>query len=66
MRILLNGTPKEIPEGIKLSALIERLDLSNRRLAIEVNEELVPRSQFAEYLLSPEDRVEIIQAVGGG
>ena len=66
MRILLNGTPKEIPEGIKLSALIERLDLSNRRLAIEVNEELVLRSQFAEYLLSPEDRVEIIQAVGGG
>ncbi len=66
MRILLNGTPKEIPEGIDLAALIEQLDLGNRRLAIEVNEELVPRSQFAEYQLSPEDRVEIIQAVGGG
>jgi sulfur carrier protein len=66
MQIILNGNPIEVPEGIDMYALIERLDLLGQRLAVEVNEELVPRSRFDEHRLAPGDRVEIIHAVGGG
>ena len=66
MQIILNGNPTEVPEGINVSALIERLELAGQRLAVEVNEELVPRSGFVERRLESGDRVEIIHAVGGG
>ncbi len=49
-----------------MAALIETLALTGRRLAVEVNAELVPRSRFDQHLLQPGDRVEIIHAVGGG
>jgi sulfur carrier protein len=49
-----------------MAELIEQLELSGQRLAVEVNEELVPRSRFEEHRLVEEDRVEIIHAVGGG
>jgi sulfur carrier protein len=66
MQITLNGSPTQIPDHTNMVGLIERLDLTGRRLAVEVNEELVPRSRFAEHCLAPGDRVEIIHAVGGG
>jgi sulfur carrier protein len=66
MEININGRPTEVPEGVDLAALVKQLKLGNRRLAVEVNEELVPRSRFAEHRLKPSDRVEIIHAVGGG
>ncbi|MGA7981790.1 MAG: sulfur carrier protein ThiS [Chromatiaceae bacterium] len=66
MQIMINGTPAEVPDGIHMAALIERLELAGQRLAVEVNEELVPRSRFTEHRLAPSDRVEIIHAVGGG
>jgi len=66
MNIIVNGDPTLVPDGSNLAELIERLALSNRRLAVEVNEELVPRSLFDEHRLRPGDRVEIIHAVGGG
>jgi sulfur carrier protein len=66
MQIIVNGNPTEVPESISLAALIERLGLGDRRLAIELNRELVPRSQFPEQPLAPGDSVEIIHAVGGG
>jgi len=66
MQIIVNGTPTDIPKEITLAGLVEQLGLGGRRLAIEVNEELVPRGQFAEHRLAPDDRVEVIHAVGGG
>ncbi|MBK1717393.1 sulfur carrier protein ThiS [Thiocystis violacea] len=66
MNITLNGEPKEIAESTRLSDLVETLALAGQRFAIEVNAELVPRSRFAEHRLAPNDRIEIIQAVGGG
>ena len=66
MNILLNGEPRQISEGASLSALIEELALAGQRFAVEVNAELVPRSRLAEHRLNPNDKVEIIQAVGGG
>ncbi|MBK1704128.1 sulfur carrier protein ThiS [Halochromatium glycolicum] len=66
MQIIVNGTPTDVPERISMSGLIEQLGLGDRRLAVEVNRELVPRSQFSEHELRTGDSVEIIHAVGGG
>jgi sulfur carrier protein len=66
MQIIVNASPTEIPDGTDMNGLIDHLGLSGQRLAVEVNEELVPRSHFAEHRLAPGDRVEIIHAVGGG
>ncbi|MGB5733945.1 MAG: sulfur carrier protein ThiS [Thiohalocapsa sp.] len=66
MQITVNGNPTDIPPKLSMAELIERLDLSGKRLAVEVNQELVPRSQFGSHRLAANDRVEIIHAVGGG
>ncbi|TVQ86332.1 MAG: sulfur carrier protein ThiS [Chromatiaceae bacterium] len=66
MHITINGAPTEIPEDLPMTDLIARLNLTGRRLAVEVNQELVPRGQFDGHRLRPGDRVEIIHAVGGG
>jgi thiamine biosynthesis protein ThiS len=66
MQITLNGKSHQTFDGASLAALIDQLNLSERRLAVEVNEELVPRSEHPSYALQPGDRVEIVQAIGGG
>ena len=66
MQIYLNGEEKQIPEDLDMAGLIELLALADQRIAVEVNQELVPRSTFPGHPLRAEDRVEIIQAVGGG
>ncbi len=66
MQIVINGERREIPDGLRMEALVQQLGLAGQRIAIEVNQELVPRSRFAEHVLRPGDRVEVIQAVGGG
>lgn len=66
MQITVNGTPTEIPDDLSMHGLLERLDLVGKRLAVEVNAELVPRSRFESHRLAPADRVEIVHAVGGG
>ena len=66
MNITLNGESKEIPEGTTAAQLVEFLDLRGRRLAIEINEEIVPRSSYTACRLSPGDHVEIVHAIGGG
>ncbi len=71
MQIQLNGKPHVLeraePGGdFTLGSLVSELDLVGRRLAIEVNGELVPRSEHEHFRLTPGDRVEIVQAIGGG
>jgi thiamine biosynthesis protein ThiS len=66
MRILLNGERHELPESATLTDLLSSLELQDRRFAVEINEELVPRSQHATQRLQADDRVEIVQAIGGG
>ena len=66
MQIYVNGTATEVDDAIPMSTLVEHLGLHGRRIAVEVNAELVPRSRFDRHLLAAEDRVEIIHAVGGG
>ena len=66
MHILLNGAPREVAEDSTLADLLTTLELKNRRFAVEINEELIPRSEHAERTLCAEDRVEVVQAIGGG
>jgi len=66
MQIYLNGEQRQIPDNSNMAALIELLELSGKRIAVEVNEELVPRSTYSNYDLKPQDKVEIVHAIGGG
>jgi thiamine biosynthesis protein ThiS len=66
MQILLNGEPREIAPDATVEMLIAELDLGEKRFAVEINEELVPRSTFAARGLAKGDRVEIVTAIGGG
>ena len=66
MQIIVNGNPTQVADGTDMAGLIDQLELNGQRLAVEVNEELVPRSRFGEHRLAPGDQVEIIHAVGGG
>ncbi|MCU7929518.1 MAG: sulfur carrier protein ThiS [Candidatus Thiodiazotropha sp. (ex Codakia rugifera)] len=66
MQIYLNGVEKQIPDQLDMASLIASLNLTDQRIAVEVNEELVPRSTFNGHQLHEQDHVEIIQAVGGG
>ncbi len=66
MDILLNGQPRQIAEASTLLDLLNAEGLQQRRLAIEVNLQIIPRYQHAEHHLKAGDRVEIVQAMGGG
>ena len=66
MNIFLNGNPQQCDENTDLPQLLDRFQLSAQRIAVEVNGELVPRSEHAQRHLCEGDRVEVIQAVGGG
>ncbi len=66
MEIVLNGEPRIIRPDTTLAALLAELGLEGRRLAVEVNERVVPRSLFAERRIACGDRIEIVHAIGGG
>jgi thiamine biosynthesis protein ThiS len=66
IEIIVNGEPRQVGEGITAAQLVEELELAGKRLAMEVNEELVPRSELPDYQLSAGDQVEIVVAIGGG
>lgn len=66
MRIQLNGEPLELPDGETVAALLARLALGERRVAVELNLDIVPRSQHAGTALKEGDQVEVVHAIGGG
>lgn len=66
MHIQLNGESYELPAGETIAALLTRLDLTGRRIAVELNLDIVPRSQHASTTLNEGDQVEVVHAIGGG
>lgn len=67
MNISINGNIKQFDgENMTISALVVTLNLVGKRLAIEKNGEIVPRSQFDASMLNDGDKLEIVGAVGGG
>ena len=67
MNIFINGNLKQFDsENVTILALVAALNLTGKRLAIEKNGEIVPRSQFDTVNISDGDKLEIVGAVGGG
>ncbi len=66
MNIQLNGNPQNIDDGLTAEQLVAQLGLAGKRLAMEVNLEIVPHSTYGDVVLKPGDKVEIIGAIGGG
>lgn len=64
--VIINGEARQFEAALRFEQLIERLGLSGKRIAVERNGEIVPRSQFAARALEQGDRLEIVVAVGGG
>ena len=62
----VNGEERRVPAPCSVDGLLSLLVLDRRRIAVAVNREVVPRSAFAQRGLSSGDRVEILEAVGGG
>ncbi|MFZ5698774.1 MAG: sulfur carrier protein ThiS [Pseudomonadota bacterium] len=66
MKVFVNGEMRELANGTTIAMLVAALDLAGRRVAVEVNEEIVPKAVHAQTLLRDNDRVEIVHAIGGG
>ena len=66
MKILVNGEKISLPEYSSIKGLIVHLGYQNQRIAIEVNELIIPKSKHSSFLLKDLDKVEVINAVGGG
>jgi len=66
MEIRLNGEARTVGDGISITDLLEDLGLGARRVAVERNRDIVPRTSYAAIRLEPGDVVEVVQFVGGG
>lgn len=66
MRIYLNGESKDFPDSLTLAQLVDQLKLPARRIAVELNRNVVRRSEWETTTVSDSDRIEIVQFVGGG
>ena len=66
LRLLVNGEPHEVPVGCTVEQLVQSLGLKRGRIAVAVNRDVVPRSHFGAHPLAAGDRIEILEAVGGG
>jgi len=66
MKIFVNGHEKSCSASLTLYSLLIELEQANKRVAVEVNGEIVPRSHFENKLVVDGDEIEIINAVGGG
>ena len=62
----VNGEPRHIAPGASVNRLLESLSLGGKRVAVEKNGEIVPRSRYRETPLTEGDQLEIVVAVGGG
>jgi sulfur carrier protein len=66
VKLVVNGNEREVPDALTVCGLLALLELDQRRVAVERNREIVPRSTHAGVELEDGDRIEIVQMVGGG
>ncbi|MFT6916652.1 MAG: sulfur carrier protein [Motiliproteus sp.] len=62
----VNGKSQQLPPGATLELLLQQLALTGKRLAVELNLEVILRSHYPQRLLKTGDRIEIVHAIGGG
>lgn len=66
LELIINGQLRQFAAPLTVAKLVDQLDIAGKRIAIERNGEIVPRSQFNEISLHHGDQLEIVVAVGGG
>ena len=66
MQLIINGESQKFEAELSVSALLQQLDMAERRVAVELNGEILPRSQHAIHQLMNGDQLEIVHAIGGG
>jgi sulfur carrier protein len=66
VHVVLNGSSREVPDGVTIRELVVHLGLGGGPVAVEVNQEIVPRAEHGERRLAVGDRIEIVHFVGGG
>ena len=62
----MNGEARDVTDSVSLAGLLQVLGVANRRVAVELNRDIVPRERYASTRLAPGDVVEVVQFVGGG
>jgi thiamine biosynthesis protein ThiS len=66
MTVIINGERREVPDGLNIVALLENIGITSDRVAIERNLDILPRAQWGETQVQPNDSFEIVHFVGGG
>ena len=66
MHVAVNGKPREVTDGVTVSALLEELALTSGPVAVEINRAIVPRATHASHVVQAGDAIEIVHFVGGG
>jgi sulfur carrier protein len=66
MIVVVNGKELEIKSSATAEHLISQLNYQDQRIALEINEAIIPKSRHADFALKESDKIEIIKAVGGG
>ncbi len=66
MEIIINGNTRQLADGSTAADLVMALGLTGKRVAMEINQEILPRSQFQTHVMQPGDQVEVVHAIGGG
>ncbi len=66
IQLSINGESRTLPQGTNLAALIDELALAGKKVAVERNGDIVPRSRYGQTTLEAGDQLEIVVAVGGG
>lgn len=66
VEIQVNGEPRDVPQGCTLQALLAQLELTGCRIAVALDREVIPRSTYADVAIQGGERIEILEAVGGG
>jgi sulfur carrier protein len=66
IHVTVNGTAHRFEQPLEVAALLARLELAGKKVAVERNGEIVPKSAHARTLVADGDRLEIVVAVGGG
>jgi len=66
MRLIVNGESRDVPDSATLADLLASLEIDGRRVAVERNREIAPKSLWSQIVLAEGDQLEIVQFVGGG
>jgi len=66
MKIFINKEITQVPSKSTIDSVIQTLEVNKKYIAVEINEVIIPKSQYEKYIINENDKIEIINAVGGG